>query len=68
LQEAAYQETVKAKKTIWIKPYNWDGETSAGYISISASTPIYNDRQQLIGIIGVDLLGSPAPAMISTAY
>jgi diguanylate cyclase (GGDEF)-like protein len=56
LQEAAYQETVKAKKTIWIKPYNWDGETSAGYISISASTPIYNDRQQLMGIIGVDLL------------
>jgi diguanylate cyclase (GGDEF)-like protein len=56
LQETAYLETVKAGKKIWIKPYNWDGETSAGYISISVSAPIYNRQHKLIGVIGVDLL------------
>ncbi|OWY69123.1 hybrid sensor histidine kinase/response regulator [cyanobacterium TDX16] len=54
--EAWYQDAVKARKPIWGSAYNWDGENLAGYISISATSPIYNKKRQLIGAIGADLL------------
>ena len=60
LTEAWYEEAVKARKPIWGSVYNWDGEWDgedlAGYISITATSPIYDDKQQLVGVIGVDHL------------
>lgn len=49
-----YLRAVQTGKPIWSKIYNWDG--SPEYISISASLAVYNDRQQLIGVMASDLL------------
>ncbi|URD51747.1 hybrid sensor histidine kinase/response regulator [Chroococcidiopsis sp. CCNUC1] len=54
--EAWYQDAVKAGKPVWSSVANWDGENLAGYISITATSPIYNNKNQLFGVIGVDLL------------
>ncbi|NHC35035.1 hybrid sensor histidine kinase/response regulator [Scytonema millei] len=56
LMEVWYKETVKAGKPIWSSVANWDGENLAGYISITANQPIYDRQNQLIGVIGIDLL------------
>jgi signal transduction histidine kinase/DNA-binding NarL/FixJ family response regulator len=49
-----YIQAVQTGKPIWSKIYNWDGTPQ--FISISASRPIYDDRQQLMVVIGADLL------------
>ncbi|MGB8698419.1 MAG: ATP-binding protein [Thermosynechococcaceae cyanobacterium] len=54
--EAWYKDAVKAGKPIWGNVYNWDGENSAGLISITATSPIYDENHQFIGVIGIDLL------------
>ncbi|AFY77033.1 signal transduction histidine kinase [Pleurocapsa sp. PCC 7327] len=51
-----YEDAIKAGKPIWGSVYNWDGENLAGYISITATSPIYTQKHQLVGVIGVDLL------------
>lgn len=56
LTEAWYRDAVEAGKSIWASVSNWDGEYLAGYISITATSPIYNEQHQLVGVIGVDLL------------
>jgi signal transduction histidine kinase/CheY-like chemotaxis protein len=55
-KEAWYKEAVKAGKPIWGSVYNWDGENSALYISITATRPIYAQKDQFVGVIGIDLL------------
>ncbi|MEG4007224.1 diguanylate cyclase [Microcoleus sp. Pol11C1] len=52
LSEDWYIQAVKSGKPIWSNIYNWDG--SPDVISISAALPVYDDRQQLIAVMGVD--------------
>ncbi|MBD2579575.1 diguanylate cyclase [Oscillatoria sp. FACHB-1406] len=54
LSEDWYIRAVKVGKFTWSKIYNWDG--SPEYISISASLPVYDERQQLIAVMGSDFL------------
>jgi hypothetical protein len=56
LTEAWYTEPIKAGKPIWGSVYNWDGEDLAGYIAITATSPIYDDKNRPIGAMGIDLL------------
>jgi PAS domain S-box-containing protein len=48
-----YTDAVKAQKPIWTSVYNWRDLPQR--ISISASTPIYDQNQQLLGVFGIDL-------------
>jgi len=48
-----YTDAVKAKKTIWSGIYSWN--VGHDIIAISASTPIYNAKKQLIGVFGIDV-------------
>lgn len=54
LSEDWYLSAVRIGKPMWSKIYNWDN--SPEFISISASLPFYDDRQQLIGVFGADFL------------
>jgi signal transduction histidine kinase/CheY-like chemotaxis protein len=54
--EVWYQNAIKARKPIWGEVFNWDGENSAGYISITATSPIYDAKHQFMGVMGIDLL------------
>ncbi|MCU0541220.1 MAG: diguanylate cyclase [Oscillatoriaceae cyanobacterium Prado104] len=54
LSEDWYLRAVKTERSVWSKIYNWDGTPE--YISISASLPVYDDRQQLIAVMGADFL------------
>ncbi|MGL4622624.1 ATP-binding protein [Chroococcidiopsis sp.] len=56
LTETWYKDAVKAGKPTWSSVANWDGEDLAGYISLNATRPIYNNKKQLVGVIGVELL------------
>ena len=52
--EAWYQETVAAKRGIWNDVYAWDGFPQIQ--SIAYSYPLYNQNQELLGVLSVDLL------------
>jgi methyl-accepting chemotaxis protein len=54
--EAWYRDAIKAGKPVWGDVYNWEGETLAGFLSITATSPIYDQKHQLIGATGIDLL------------
>ncbi|MGL5835741.1 MAG: ATP-binding protein [Waterburya sp.] len=56
LMEVWYKDTVKAGRPIWGSVYNWDGEGLAGFLSTIATSPIYDAKHQLVGVIGVDHL------------
>jgi PAS domain S-box-containing protein len=49
-----YLDAVKAKKNIWSAVYNW-GDNASNIISISASLPVYDPQQELLGVLGIDL-------------
>ena len=51
-KEYWYTQPIKAGKAIWSDIYLCDGITNA--LAISASYPIYDDDQKLIGVLGVD--------------
>ncbi|HEY9612943.1 response regulator [Allocoleopsis sp.] len=52
--EAWYADAVKAGKPLWSKIYQW--EDKPDIISISASYPIYNKRNKIVGVLGIDHL------------
>jgi hypothetical protein len=56
LEEGWYQDAVKMGRPIWGKVYNWDGDGMAGFISISATSPIFDTNRQLVGALGIDLM------------
>jgi signal transduction histidine kinase/DNA-binding NarL/FixJ family response regulator len=45
-----YQSVVKAKHPLWYEPYQWYGLTLTTF-----TAPIFNDRNQLIGVTGLDI-------------
>jgi signal transduction histidine kinase len=52
-QEVWYTDAVAAKKPLWTRIYFWNDDK---VMSISASYPVFDDRQQLIGVMGIDYL------------
>jgi signal transduction histidine kinase/DNA-binding NarL/FixJ family response regulator len=53
-RENWYRDAVIAKKPLWTDIYSWQDNPSI--LSISASYPIYDGKQQLVGTIGIDIL------------
>ncbi|MGF1590835.1 MAG: ATP-binding protein [Pleurocapsa sp.] len=49
-----YTDAVKAAHPLWSEIYTWDDDPSI--VSISASYPLYDRQQTLIGVIGIDLV------------
>jgi signal transduction histidine kinase/DNA-binding response OmpR family regulator len=45
-----YTSVVASRKDIWLEPYQWYGLTMTTYTG-----PIFNDRNQLIGVTGIDI-------------
>jgi signal transduction histidine kinase/FixJ family two-component response regulator len=54
LEEYWYTQAVKTKKPIWSKIYNW--QDTPQFISISASFPVYDKQNNVIGVLASDLL------------
>ncbi|MBW4465831.1 MAG: HAMP domain-containing protein [Pegethrix bostrychoides GSE-TBD4-15B] len=52
--EAWYADAVAAKRPVWSQIYSWDDKPEV--MSISSSYPVYGRNQQLLGVMGVDLL------------
>ncbi|MHC0062576.1 ATP-binding protein [Nostoc sp. UIC 10890] len=52
--EAWYADAVKSGKPVWSKIYQWEDKPEI--LSISSSYPVYDKTNQLIGVIGVDLI------------
>ena len=50
LSQEYYTLPVAAGKTVWIEPYQWDGLTMT-----TVTSPIYNDRKELLGVSGLDI-------------
>uniref|UniRef100_B8HWM5 histidine kinase n=1 Tax=Cyanothece sp. (strain PCC 7425 / ATCC 29141) TaxID=395961 RepID=B8HWM5_CYAP4 len=59
-----YTDALKAGQPIWSQIYNWQDDPSV--MAISASYPVYNSRQQVIGVIGVDLILSQISKFLQT--
>ncbi|MBW4520272.1 MAG: HAMP domain-containing protein [Scytolyngbya sp. HA4215-MV1] len=62
--EAWYTDAVKAKKPLWTQIYQWDDKPEV--LSISASYPVFDTRQQIIGVVGVDLILSQIGTYLQT--
>jgi signal transduction histidine kinase/DNA-binding NarL/FixJ family response regulator len=45
-----YTDTIKTKEGIWLEPYQWYGLTLTTYTG-----PIRNDKQEVIGVTGIDM-------------
>jgi signal transduction histidine kinase/DNA-binding response OmpR family regulator len=54
LEDDWYTQAVKAKKPIWSNIYNWQDVPQL--VSISASFPVYDKQDNLVGVLGSDLL------------
>jgi PAS domain S-box-containing protein len=51
-QEAWYFETVNSRKPRWSSIYNWADKPEI--MSISVNYPIFNDQNQIVGVLGAD--------------
>jgi signal transduction histidine kinase/DNA-binding response OmpR family regulator len=54
LTEDWYKKTVKVGKTVWGSVYNWDDAPEI--VSVTINSPIYDRKNQLLGVISIDLL------------
>jgi signal transduction histidine kinase/CheY-like chemotaxis protein len=54
LTDVWYRETVKANKTVWGPIYNWDALPE--FLATTINSPIHDKNNQLVGVIGIDLL------------
>jgi PAS domain S-box-containing protein len=52
--EGWYAAAAKAQKPVWSEIYQWRDKPEV--LSISSSYPVYDRQQQLVGVIGVDLI------------
>jgi signal transduction histidine kinase len=52
--EAWYTNALKADRPIWSPVYIWSGQYS--FMSIAATRPIFNQQNQPVGAIGIDIL------------
>ncbi|MBE9137410.1 HAMP domain-containing protein [Nodosilinea sp. LEGE 07088] len=63
-EEGWYTDAVQAGQPVWSDIYQWADQPAV--LSISSSYPVYNDSQQLLGVIGVDLVVSHISQFLST--
>ncbi|WP_200321390.1 diguanylate cyclase domain-containing protein [Sphaerospermopsis aphanizomenoides] len=63
---AWYSEALKAGKPVWSSIYTWGGLPHR--ISISASTPVYDSKKQLLGVLGIDLELSQISQFLKTLH
>ncbi len=49
-----YKDAVKAGKPLWTRIYNWEDQPEI--MAISASYPVYDQANNLIGVLGIDHL------------
>lgn len=61
--EAWYGDAVRAGKPIWSQIYQWEDKPEI--LSISASYPLYNKTNTLLGVIGVDHVLSQVSAFLN---
>jgi signal transduction histidine kinase/CheY-like chemotaxis protein len=54
LKESWYTEAIQLGKLRWTSVYNWDDDPDILVATINS--PIYDHNQQLMGVIGIDLL------------
>ena len=52
-QDAWYRDAVKAGKPVWSSVYTW--ADIPDHISLSASAPVYDPQNKLLGVLGIDL-------------
>ncbi|MBD2210626.1 response regulator [Nostoc linckia FACHB-104] len=52
--EAWYADAIKMGKPLWTQIYQWEDKPEI--FSISSSFPLYNQNNQPIGVIGIDLI------------
>jgi HAMP domain-containing protein len=55
LNEPVYTEPVKAGKPTWVRIYTYYDPAYPPYIAASAGQPVYDARQNLLGVVAVDL-------------
>ncbi|MBM0742935.1 HAMP domain-containing protein [Phormidium sp. CLA17] len=53
-KESWYTAPIKAGKPIWSRIYTWNSPYGP-YITASAGRPLYDDKQQLLGMVGADI-------------
>jgi C4-dicarboxylate-specific signal transduction histidine kinase len=61
--EEWYADAALAKRPVWSQIYQWPDQP---ILSISSSYPVYGQNQQLLGVIGVDLLLSGISEFLRT--
>jgi methyl-accepting chemotaxis protein len=66
VEEAWYADAVAAKRPVWSKIYQWDDNPDV--LSISSSYPVYSVSEDLIGVVGVDLLLTQVSDFLSKVY
>lgn len=59
-----YQAAVAANKIVWSDPY---ADASSGKMVVSVSMPVYNDADQFIGVLAVDISLGTMTEFISTS-
>ncbi|MGG6270265.1 sensor histidine kinase [Leptolyngbya sp. AN03gr2] len=52
-REIWYTDAVNARKPLWTRIYFWNDDK---VMAVSASHPVFDDRQKIIGVVGVDYL------------
>ena len=65
-QEAWYVDTVRSGTSTWSRIYAWEDQPEIH--SISYNTPIYDGKQQLLGVIGVDMVISQLSTWLQQAW
>ena len=65
-QEAWYVDTVKAGKPTWSSIYAWEDQPDT--FSISYNAPIVNGNQQLLGVVGVDMIINQLSTWLQDAW
>ena len=53
-EEAWYVDTIKAGEPTWSSIYSWEDQPET--FSISYNAPIFNKNNQLLGVVGVDMI------------
>ncbi|MBL1174975.1 ATP-binding protein [Pantanalinema sp. GBBB05] len=53
-QEDWYSAAIKAQRPVWSKIYQWEDKPEI--LSISSSFPVRNRANQIVGVIGIDLI------------
>lgn len=51
-EQAWYQETQNAKRTLWLAIYNWLDDPEV--MGLPLSTPVYDDQGQFIGVVSLE--------------